>query len=102
MSERRSHMDCEPKYCLLGDPTPCLLFQPQFRRVVVTATPNSTYHGHTGDLIRYLSDLDGTINAEVRWDRPFPVAELSRQVMQLDYLTALDGEPLAPYVIQED
>lgn len=74
----------------------------ELQKVVVTASPNKTYHGHTGDLIRYLTEMDGTLNVEIRWDRPYPISETSRQVMRAEYLTTLDGQALVPNVIQEE
>lgn len=74
-----------------------------FRRVRVISTPNELYHGHEGDLIRYLSDLDGTLIAEIRWDEPWPTGHMSRQNVEVKYLVAVDGEPLDPsHLIQEE
>lgn len=102
MSVRRAHMDCERDKCLLGDRSPCALFQPQFPRVRANNTPNDRYHAHKGDLIRYLYELDGTLCAEVRWDEPPPVEGNNRQVIRVEYLTSLDGNPLTPNLIEEE
>lgn len=101
MSVKRSHMDCEVGKCLLGDPSPCALFWPDFRKVRADKTPNERYHKHKGDLIRYLYELDGTLCAEIRWDEPV-IEGLTRQVIRVEYLTPLDGNPLIPNLIEEE
>lgn len=105
MSIRRTHMDCTFTKCLVGDVSPCLIFDPpgpEFRRIIANKTPNPIYHEHMGDLIQYVFDLDGDLLAEIRWDTPAPIANLSRQLMRVNYLNSLDGEPLVPHLIQEE
>lgn len=70
------------------------------QRVRADKTPNPRYHDHEGFIVRYVSDMDGTLFAEVVWDQPFPVETMARQIMDVQFLTSLDENPLG-YLMQE-
>jgi len=78
----------------------------EFRRVRAQKTPNPMYHEHTGDLISYMTDYDsGTLMAEIRWDKPYPISDMARQTIYVHYLVPIDEKgSLEPnfLVIQEE